>query len=217
MNVIINHKEYEAKRGERLLDIARKNHAHIGYFCGGNAICQTCYVKVTEGGELLSPMSETEHAMLSPKLVEEGTRMACMTTVEKPGTVVILSAVEEVKEMVETNPLKLVDYAAKMGWESLVKFPDTMRLQAERKFDLWQILSDVFSGIVEAVQNTINAFIAPSAGNNECNCVQLLDTTKLLENIFNGNKLSECCPSNGHKKLAEATTNHITAHNEVLA
>ncbi len=217
MNVIINHKEYDAKKGDRLLDIARQNHAHIGYFCGGNAICQTCYVKVTEGRDLLSPISETEHAMLSPKLIEEGTRMACMTTVEKPGTVVILSAVEEVKEMVETNPVQLVDYAAKMGWEALVKFTDTMSLQAERKFDLWQILSDVFSGIGDALQNTINAFLAPSAGKPECNCLQLLDTTKLLENIFNGCKLSECAPANGHNKLDAATTNHITAHNEVLA
>ncbi len=140
MNISINNNLYEANKGDRLLDIARSNHAHIGYFCGGNGICQTCYVKVLEGSELLSPLSEEEKALLSDNLIREGTRMACMTTVEKPGTIKVISAVEEVKQMFETNPLQLAGYAAKMGREALVKFPDTMRLQSRRDFDLWQLL-----------------------------------------------------------------------------
>ena len=158
MNITINNHQYEANKGDRLLDIARLNHDHIGYFCGGNGICQTCYVRVLEGNELLSPLSEEEHALLSDNLLSEGTRMACMATVEKPGTIRIISAVEEVKEMLETHPLQLVGYAAKMGTEALVKFPDTMRLQSKRDFDLWQLLTDIIGGIGDALQLVVQAF-----------------------------------------------------------
>lgn len=161
MHITINNKQYEANKGDRLLDIARTNHAHIGYFCGGNGICQTCYVRVLEGSELLSPLSEEEKALLSDALLSEGTRMGCMAKVEKPGTIRIVSAVEEVKQMVETNPLQLAGYAAKMGREALVKFPETMQLQSKREFDLWQLFSDIVGGIGNAFQLFFQAFTAP--------------------------------------------------------
>ena len=164
MNITINNHQYEGNKGDRLLDIARSNHAHIGYFCGGNGICQTCYVRVLEGSELLSPLSEEEHALLSDNLISEGTRMACMATVEKPGTIRIISVVEEVKEILETNPLQLVGYAAKMGTEALVKFPDTMRLQSKREFDLWQLVSDIIGGIGDAFQLVVQAIASPFSG-----------------------------------------------------
>jgi len=152
MNITINNHQYEANVGDRLLDIARSNHEHIGYFCGGNALCQTCYVKILEGAELLSPLNEEEKALLSDNLISEGTRMACQTTVEKEGTIRFISAVEEVKQMFETNPTALVGYAGKMGWEALVKFPDTLHLQSKRELDLWLVISDVLSGIGDALQ-----------------------------------------------------------------
>jgi chlorosome envelope protein X len=158
MQITINNHQYDAKQGERLLDVARVNHEHIGYFCGGNSICQTCYVKVLEGAELLSPLSEEEKAILSENLLKAGTRMACQATVEKPGSIRIISAVEEIKEMLETNPLGLWGYAATMGWEALVKFPDTMRLQAGRKFDLWLLLTDVIEGIGDAWELVVQTF-----------------------------------------------------------
>jgi chlorosome envelope protein X len=168
MNIIINDRTCTAETGDRLLDVARANHAHIGYFCGGNGICQTCYVKVLEGSELLSPISETEKAMLSDRLIEEGTRMACLTNIEKPGTVKILSAIEEVKEMYETNPLLLPAYSAKMGWDALIKFPETVALQIERtvqgKFDILQIVRDIIGGIADAVQLALTGFQPASSG-----------------------------------------------------
>jgi len=159
MNISINNHSYEVKKGDRLLDIARKNHEHIGYFCGGNSICQTCYVKVLEGSELLSPLSVEEKALLSETLIREGTRMACLTTVEGEGTIRVVSLVEEVKRVAETNPLQLTEYAAKMGWESLVKFPETMRLQGSRDFDLWQLIADVISGIGDGLRLIANALV----------------------------------------------------------
>ena len=97
MNISINNNTYEAKKGDRLLDIARSNHEHIGYFCGGNSICQTCYVKVLEGSENLSALSVEEKGLLSDRLINEGTRMACLTTVEKEGDIRVVSLVEEIK------------------------------------------------------------------------------------------------------------------------
>ncbi len=169
MKISINNHTYEAKKGERLLDIARGNHEHIGYFCGGNSICQTCYVKVLEGSESLSALSVEEKALLSERLLNEGTRMACLTTVEKEGVIRVVSLVEEVKRSFETNPLQLTEYAAKMGWESLVKFPDTMRLQAERDFNLWELIADVISGIGGVLQLVANAFMPAFSGDGHTN------------------------------------------------
>jgi chlorosome envelope protein X len=206
MNITINNQLYEANKGERLIDIARINHAHIGYFCGGNGICQTCYVRVLEGSELLSPLSEEEKALLSDNLISEGTRMACMATIEKPGTIRVISAVEEVKRMFETNPLELAGYAAKMGREALVKFPDTVRLQSRRDFDLWQLFSDIIGGIGDAVQLVLLAFSSPFSGSVEH---ENTESTKLIAESSNTFQPSGCCSNNG--KVASITTTHIAA------
>jgi chlorosome envelope protein X len=176
MNIVINNKSYEAEAGDRLLDVARINHAHIGYFCGGNGICQTCYVTVLKGTELLSPIDEEERALLSDALIKEGTRMACLATIEREGSIEIISAVEEVKQMFESNPLQLVGYAAKMGREALVKFPDTVRLQSARSFDLWQLLSDVVEGIGFALQLVIDAVQSPFSARPECKIIGHIDS-----------------------------------------
>lgn len=175
MIIVINGKSYEAEAGARLIDVARINHAHIGYFCGGNGICQTCYVTVKKGSELLSPISDSEKALLSDSLIQEGARMACLATVEKPGTVEIVTAVEQVKEMFDTNPLQLPAYAGKMGWEALVKFPDTMQLQATRSFDLWQLLSDIIGGIGSALQLVADAFQSSCPTRGECKIIGHID------------------------------------------
>ncbi|MBN1928831.1 MAG: (2Fe-2S)-binding protein [Chlorobiaceae bacterium] len=162
MNITINDRECEARTGDRLLDVARANHSHIGYFCGGNAICQTCYVKVLEGADLLSPMSEAEKAMLSDTLIKEGTRMACQTTIEKPGTISILTTVEDAKRMTLTNPAQLPAFMGKMGWESAIKFTDTVAFQAQREktgypIEPVELLIDVIKGIGDAIQLVIDA------------------------------------------------------------
>jgi len=155
MNVYINDRTCEAATGERLIDIARKNHSHIGYFCGGNGICQTCYVKVLEGMELLSPLSDREKALLSDDLIDEGIRVACMTTLDKPGNVTLLTTIEEVKRTFETRPFDLVPYQGKMGWAALVKFPETIAMQAQRfsegKLDPVQLVVDIAGAIGDAI------------------------------------------------------------------
>jgi len=162
MNIVINDRECQAQTGDRLLDVARANHSHIGYFCGGNAICQTCYVKVLEGDELLSPMSDAEKAMLSDTLIQEGTRMACQATIEKPGKITLLTTVEEAARMALSNPAQVPAYMGKMGWESAVKFRDTIVFQAQREttghpIEPVELLIDVAKGIGDAIQLVLNA------------------------------------------------------------
>jgi chlorosome envelope protein X len=145
-----------------LLDVARAGHGHIGYFCGGNAICQTCYVRVLEGAELLSPISDAERSMLSDKLIAEGTRMACQALIEKPGTIRILSEVEAAKQLALENPLQLPAYMSKMGWESAIKFTDTIAFQARREqgehaLEPTQLLHDIAGAIGDAIQLVIDA------------------------------------------------------------
>uniref|UniRef100_Q3APE6 Chlorosome envelope protein X n=1 Tax=Chlorobium chlorochromatii (strain CaD3) TaxID=340177 RepID=Q3APE6_CHLCH len=150
MKITINNNSYEASVGQRILDVARVHHEHIGYFCGGNGMCQTCYITVLEGMENLTPLSREEKALLSDTLISENTRMACQTYLEKEGTIRIKSFVEDVKDMFEQNPTALVGYAGKMGWEALVKFPDTITLQSQREWHLMQFISDVLNGIGDA-------------------------------------------------------------------
>jgi len=171
MFVHINDRQYEARTGERLIDIARNNHSHIGYFCGGNGICQTCYVKVFEGMELLSPISDKEKAILSDELIQEGVRVACMTTLDKLGTVKLLTTVEEVKRTFETKPLDLIPYQGKMGWASLVKFPETIAMQAQRFSDgslsTLQPINDIAGAIGGALELIFMAVQETFAGESK--------------------------------------------------
>ena len=197
MNISINDRECSAQVGDRLLDVSRAHHSHIGYFCGGNAICQTCYVRVLEGAELLSPMSDAEKSMLSDTLIREGTRMACQTLIEKPGTIRILSEVEAAKQLTLENPLQLPAYMGKMGWESAVKFTDTIAFQARREqgehaLEPGQLLRDVAGAIGDAINLVFEAVQAvfgvkrsadkpeTKAGNGHC-C-----DTSLLEKLLTG-------------------------------
>jgi len=216
MNVTINNNQYEAKTGDRLLDIARSNHEHIGYFCGGNGICQTCYVKVLEGSELLSPLSAEETAMLSENLIREGTRMACLTTVQKAGTIRVVSAVEEVKQMVETNPVQLAGYAAKMGREALVKFPDTMQLQSARSFDLMQLLSDVITGIGHALQLVFDVFQSAPSGKPDCQIGELVESINPVR-YLSGVCQPPAITNNGNGKHHTVSIKKLATQNGVHA
>lgn len=183
MNIKINDRECSAKPGDKLLDVARSSHSHIGYFCGGNALCQTCYVKVLEGAELLSPLNSAEKAMLSDQLISEGTRMACQTTIEKPGRISILTTVEEVRRMTLSNPVQIPAYMGKMGREAAVKFIDTIAFQARRdseghQVSLWELLSDVIGGIGDAIHLVLDAIQSVVTPNRESE----MSTTVITEN-----------------------------------
>ena len=73
----------EAESGETLLEIAMTNDVPMRHACGGNCLCTTCRVEVSEGEDDLSPMASDEEAKLAR--FEGGdapSRLSCQTCVE---------------------------------------------------------------------------------------------------------------------------------------
>lgn len=85
--VEINGKSYDAIVGESLLGVGRTNTTHIGYFCGGNGLCQTCEVTIHSGEEALSDMNDVEKSWLTAQKIADGHRLACQAKIAKDGTV----------------------------------------------------------------------------------------------------------------------------------
>lgn len=124
MIIYINDKACEAASGDLLLHAAKNNNAHIGCICGGNGICQSCFVYVKEGAELLSPPSDEEKAFISDKLFEEGGRLACQTVITGEGTIRVLTRAENLRRIVlGLNVPGFITYAQTIGYNVTTKLP----------------------------------------------------------------------------------------------
>ncbi|HHE33165.1 MAG TPA: 2Fe-2S iron-sulfur cluster binding domain-containing protein [Chlorobaculum parvum] len=124
MNIYINDKPCKAEVGDLLLNAAKNNKAHIGYICGGNAICQSCFVYVLEGADCLSKPGEDEKAFISDKLFDEGGRLACRTTIAKEGTIHVLTRAEKLRRTVlGLNVPEFITYAQTIGYNVTNKLP----------------------------------------------------------------------------------------------
>ncbi|WP_129673251.1 2Fe-2S iron-sulfur cluster-binding protein [Candidatus Chloroploca sp. Khr17] len=97
--VIINDVPMEAKVGERVLNVARRNAAHIGFVCDNNGLCQTCRCQVLAGADQLNPPSEIELAWLTPAQLDDGTRLACQTVIRGTGEIRVESFAETMRRM----------------------------------------------------------------------------------------------------------------------
>jgi ferredoxin len=95
--VIINDVAYEANPGERLLDVARRNGAHIGFVCDGQGICQTCQCRVLDGAQHLNKLSKAEEIWFPQSRIANGNRLACQTAMRGPGPVRLLTLAEELR------------------------------------------------------------------------------------------------------------------------
>ncbi len=98
--IIINDVEYNGEIGERLIDVARRNGAHIGFVCDGAGFCQTCVCRVTHGAENLSEPNDKERTWHSDEWLDAGMRLACQTTIRGGGTVELTSRAEELRRQV---------------------------------------------------------------------------------------------------------------------
>lgn len=96
--IIINDVAYEGQVGERIIDVARRNAAHIGTVCGtlGVFLFQMNACRVLSGTEHLSPPSEIEKNWLQPSWIEAGHRLACEAIIQG-GPIHILSHAEELR------------------------------------------------------------------------------------------------------------------------
>jgi ferredoxin len=133
--VIINDVALEAKVGERLLNVARRNAAHIGFVCDGNGICQTCQCRVLYGADQLSPPSEAERTWMPERRLAAGHRLACQTVLRGEGAVEILTTAEELRRqtMHVISPPRgeerrdqlepLLENLVRMSVDQLVRYP----------------------------------------------------------------------------------------------
>lgn len=95
--VTINDETFEGIVGERLIDVARRNAAHVGFLCDGLGLCQVCACRVTEGAEQLSPPTTAEQNWFQSSWLDGGYRLACQTTLQGNGPVSFLSRAEELR------------------------------------------------------------------------------------------------------------------------
>lgn len=98
--LIMNDVAMEAKVGERLLNVARRNAAHIGFMCDNAGTCQGCRCQVLAGADQLSPPSEAEQAWIPAEHLAKGQRLACQTIIHGQGEVRVVSRAEELRRLV---------------------------------------------------------------------------------------------------------------------
>jgi ferredoxin len=176
--VIVNGVPMEAQLGERLLDVARRNGAHIGFVCDGNAICQTCQCRVLDGADQLDPVNEAERAWMPERRLADGNRLACQAALRGNGRVEVLTTVEELRRQVfavisppaGSNPVEqlgpLVQHLIRLNVDQLTLYPFNIIRTVNRlglaKF-LWPIqnLDRYISDTMRTI--TFNLGTAPAA------------------------------------------------------
>jgi ferredoxin len=137
VNVTINDQPVSAQLGERLLDVARREQAHIGFACDGNGFCQTCQCRVLAGAEALSPPNEVEQNWLPQQRLEDGYRLACQASVRGRGPVTTITVAEELRRLTAAalnsdGPARrdaqrdLLTYLTRMSVDQLVFYPWNM-------------------------------------------------------------------------------------------
>jgi ferredoxin, 2Fe-2S len=67
-----------------LLNTLLRNGIPINHKCGGKMQCGTCVIKIAEGMNYCSPISEDEKTFLLAHQKPEGYRLACQTFISGP-------------------------------------------------------------------------------------------------------------------------------------
>lgn len=96
--VTINDTAYDCQVGERLVDVARRNGAHVGFVCDGLLffLFESNLCRVVKGAENLSPPTDLEKAWLQQSWLDAGYRMACEAYIQG-GSVEVISRAEELR------------------------------------------------------------------------------------------------------------------------
>jgi ferredoxin len=74
----------EAKPDETLMDVVRRAGAPLGNSCGGVGVCGRCRIRVTAGGENLSPPTSIESRVAAQRKLDPDERLACQAVVSGP-------------------------------------------------------------------------------------------------------------------------------------
>jgi chlorosome envelope protein J len=164
MIIYINDRHCEAKVGDLLLNTAKQNKSHIGYICGGNGICQSCFVYVLEGADCLSEPGKEEKAFVSEKLFAEGGRLACRATIVREGSIRVLTRAEKFRRIVlGLNVPGFITYAQTIGHNVTTMLPSgasniLSRVQ-EGQLNPVDTIGKIASGLGPASQLAYNTFI----------------------------------------------------------
>lgn len=95
--VVINGESCPAAVGELIMNVARRNGSHVGFVCDGKGYCSTCECKVMAGAELINGPTPSEIDWVHPDRLKEGYRLSCRMTIEKAGTIRVVSRAEILK------------------------------------------------------------------------------------------------------------------------
>ncbi|ABY33607.1 MAG: ferredoxin [Chloroflexus sp.] len=175
--VIVNDVEMTARPGERILDIARRNSAHIGFVCDGTGFCQTCKVRVLAGAEFLSPPNDREKNWLPDARLQEGWRLGCQASVRGKGPIAVITNAEELRlqafaainppagSSVATNVSSLITNLTQQSIDQLVGYPWNMlnaiaTIGLGRIINPWQSMerfSQWLTDIGKVVEQTLNS------------------------------------------------------------
>jgi chlorosome envelope protein J len=164
MIIYINDKPYEAEKGDLLLQVAQRNKCHIGYICGGNGICQSCFVYVKEGASTLSAPNNIEKASVSEKLFQEGGRLACQSVIVSDGSLRVITRAEHLRRIVlGLNVPGFVTYAQTIGYNVVNKLPDGASALVDRvkkgQLSPGDSLKKIGNGLVQASLLVSNTFM----------------------------------------------------------
>lgn len=77
--------------GSYLLDAARRLGIEIEAECGRLGLCDSCAVKIDQGGECLSELTKAEMEQLSAERRNNGERLACQAKITKEGEIIIMT------------------------------------------------------------------------------------------------------------------------------
>jgi chlorosome envelope protein J len=221
MIIYINDRPCEAQVGDLLLSTAKNNKAHIGYICGGNGICQSCFVYVKEGAECLSQPSDEEKAFISDKLFQEGGRLACQTVIVKEGTIRVISRAEYFRRIVlGLNIPGFITYAQTIGYNVVNKLPsgaaNVFTRVREGRLNPIDTLGKIASGLgpasLLAANNFVETFSFMQAPVNLLagGAKGVLDTTSGVLCTVSGGRLhlpgSTCATHDGQPPVVERVT-----------
>lgn len=175
--VIVNDVEMTARPGECILDIARRNSAHIGFVCDGTGFCQTCKVRVLAGSEFLSPPNDREKNWLPDARLQEGWRLGCQASVRGKGPIAMITNAEELRRQafavinppagssVATNVSSLITNLTQQSIDQLVGYPWNMlnaiaTIGLGRIINPWQSMerfNQWLTDIEKVVEQTLNS------------------------------------------------------------
>ncbi len=96
--------------GSYLIDAAHRLGVEIEAICERRGECDSCAMKITQGGDLLSAPTSAESKQLGEQRINAGERLSCQTKLEKAGEIVIMITQKNEENKPETEEEKTKEY-----------------------------------------------------------------------------------------------------------